>query len=112
MKVLEHNKFSSVTFKSIFLCVLHNQVPIWIVSIYVSPECRYEAFEKRLNHILNSLDLVYKTIIIGDFNLTSITGLPTSYNEQLEYHMKHNYNLCQIVNQAQLKPVMFGFMLY
>ena len=69
----------------------------------MSPGCRYEALEKRLNHICNSLDLVHKTIIIGDLYMKSITGLPTSYNERLEYHMKHNYNLCQIVKQTTAK---------
>lgn len=35
--------------------------------------------------------------------MKSITGLPTRYNEQLEYHLKYNYNLCQIVKQNTTK---------
>ena len=45
-------------------------------------------------------DVTYPIIIImGDFNMKSITGLEHGYNEKLEKYIRDNFNFKQIVKE-------------
>ena len=44
-------------------------------------------------------DVTYLMIIMGDFNMKSITGLEHDYNAKLEKYMRDNFNFKQIVNE-------------
>ena len=44
-------------------------------------------------------DVTYPIIIIGDFNMKSITGLEHGYNAKLEKYMRNNFNFKQIVKE-------------
>ena len=54
---------------------------------------------------MTGVDHTSTIIIMGDFNMKSITGLTDGDNKFVEKYMKNKYNLHQIVNeQLQLKP--------
>ena len=44
-------------------------------------------------------DVTYPIIIMGDFNMKSITGLEHGYNAKLEKCMRDNFNFKQIVKE-------------
>ena len=44
-------------------------------------------------------NVTYPIIIVGDFNMKSITGLEHGYNAKLEKYMRDNFNLKQIVKE-------------
>ena len=44
-------------------------------------------------------DVTYPIIIMGDFNMKSITGLEHGYNAKLENYMRDNFNSKQIVKE-------------
>ena len=44
-------------------------------------------------------DVTHPVIIMGDFNMKSITGLEHGYNAKLEKYMRDNFNFKQIVKE-------------
>ena len=44
-------------------------------------------------------DVTYPIIIMGDFNMKSITVLEHDYNVKLEKYMRDNFNFIQIVKE-------------
>ena len=44
-------------------------------------------------------DVTYPMIIMGDFNVKSITGLELGYNAKLEKYTRDNFNFKQIVGE-------------
>ena len=44
-------------------------------------------------------DVTYPIIIMGDFNMKSITGLEHGYNAKLEKYMRDNFHFKQIVKE-------------
>ena len=47
----------------------------------------------------NYYDVTYPIIIMGDFNIKSITGLEHDYNAKLEKYMGDNFDFKQIVKE-------------
>ena len=39
------------------------------------------------------------TIVVGDFNMKSITTLDEGYNRKLEQHLKTRFNLKQVIHE-------------
>ena len=53
-------------------------------------------FDELMKHYY---DVTYPIIILGDFNMKSITALEHSYNTKLEKYMKDNFNFKQIIKE-------------
>ena len=49
--------------------------------------------------MLNDIDNTCPTIILGDFNMKSLTGKQEKYNDKLEQEMLRQYNLKQIIKE-------------
>ena len=47
-------------------------------------------------------DVTYPIIIMGDFNMKSITGLEHDYNAKLGKYMRDNFNFKQIVKEGHI----------
>ena len=57
-------------------------------------------FTKKFDELMKDYYYVtYPMIIIGDFNMKSITGLEHGYNGKLEQYMRDNFNFKQIVKE-------------
>ena len=102
IRVLEEHKYTSDKFEAIYMCV-HEQPllePLQIVGIYVSPQSSYNHFIQNFENFMHHIDtLSCKTIIIGDFNMKSVTKQDENYNKKLEDHMKTNYNMTQFIEK-------------
>ena len=57
-------------------------------------------FTKKFDELMKDYyDVTYPIIIMGDFNMKSITGLEHGYNAKLEKCMRDNFNFKQIVKE-------------
>ena len=57
-------------------------------------------FTKKFDELMKDYyDVTYPIIIMGDFNMKSITGLEHGYNANLEKYMRDNFNFKQIVKE-------------
>ena len=87
---------------SIFLCVQHSYlpIPVQLIWIYLSPHCQYVYFTKKFDELMRDYyDVTYSIMIMGDFNMKSITGLEHGYNAKLETYMRDTFNLKQVVKR-------------
>ena len=67
--------------------------------MYIAPQCKYTNFTRCFDQLMTDVDYTSTIIIMGDFNMKSITGLTNEYNKSVEKYMKNKYNLDQIVNE-------------
>ena len=89
--ILGHETQTSQNYESIFLCVQHSYlpIPVQLISIYLSPQCPYVYFTKKFDEVMTDYyDVTCSMIIMGDFNMNSITGLEHGYNAKLEKYMR------------------------
>ena len=57
-------------------------------------------FTKKFDELMKDYyDVTYPIIIMGDFNIKSITGLQHGYNAKLEKYMTDNFNFKQTVKE-------------
>ena len=102
IRLLEEHRYSSDKFEAIYMCV-HKQTllqPLQIVGIYVSPQNTYNHFIQVFENFMQQIDtLSCPTIIIGDFNMKSVTKQDKNYNKKFEDHMKSNYNMTQFIQE-------------
>ena len=101
VKVIEKQKWTSLIFEGILLCVQHTlfRIPIQLIGLYIAPQCKYTNFTRCFDQLMTDVDFTSTIIIMGDFNMKSITGLTDDYNKSVEKYMKNKYNLDQIVNE-------------
>ena len=103
VQILGHEIQTSPNYESIFLCVQHSHmpIPVQLISIYLSPHCQYVYFTKKFDELIRDYyDVTCLIMIMGDFNMKSITGLEHGYNAKLEKYMGDNFNLKQIVKEV------------
>ena len=68
-------------------------IPVQLISIYLSLKCLYMYFAKKFDELMkDNYDVTYPIIIMGNFNMKSITGLEHGYNAKLEKYMRDNFN--------------------
>ena len=100
--ILGHETQTSQNYESIFLRVQHSYlpIPVQLISVYFSPQCPYVYFTKNFDELMKDCyDVTYRMIIIGDFNIKSITGLEHGYNAKLEKYMRDKINFKQIIKK-------------
>ena len=100
IKILEVQRKSCALFEAIFVCVQHTSlpVPVQLVGIYVSPKCKFQQLIHKLDDFMRDTDVTRDTIVIGDFNMKSISGMD-QYNTKLEQHMKSRFTFNQVVQE-------------
>ena len=101
VKVIEKQKWTSLIFEGIILCVQHTlfPIPIQLIGLYIAPQCKYTIFTICFDQLMTDVDYTSTIIIMNDFNMKSITGLTDDYNKSVEKYMKNKYNLDHIVNE-------------
>ena len=103
IRVLEQHKYTSDKFEAVYLC-LHKQgllEPLQLIGIYVSPQTTFGHFQQNFEHVMRNVDITScPTVIIGDFNMKSVTKKEQNYNTRLERYMEYRYNMMQYVKQA------------
>ena len=73
--------------------------PLQLIGIYVSPQMSFNKFIQHFESFMTHIDtLSTSTIIIGDFNMKSITKKEERYNEQIEHYMERHFNMTQYVH--------------
>ena len=66
-------------------------------------------FTKKFDELMKDCYAVTCPIIImGDFNMKSITGLEHGYNAKLEKYMRDNFNFKQIVKDTSIYQSVLG----
>ena len=102
IRVLEQHKYTSELFEAVYFC-LHKQTlpePFQIIGIYVSLRSKFQHFQEKFEVFLRDVDTTScPTVILGDFNMKSVTNNDEDYNDQLERYMQHNYNMKQYIQQ-------------
>ena len=102
IRVLEEYKYTSEHFEAIYFCV-HQQPllqPFQVVGMYVSPQSNYNHFIEKFENFMQHIDTQScQTIIVGDFNMKSLTKQEENYNIKFEDHMKRNYNMSQYIKE-------------
>ena len=98
IRVLDVQKTSCETFEAILLCIQHTSlpIPVQLVGIYVSPHCKYSQVQHKFDDFMRDTDAC-TMIVVGDFNMKSITTLDEGYNRKLEQHLKTRFNLKQVI---------------
>ena len=94
------HKYTSDIFESLYLCLHQHgqQNPVQVICIYVSPKCTWESLKANIDNCMKNVDIICtKCIIIGDFNMKSVTGNTTHYNRTIEDYMTSTYNMKQYV---------------
>ena len=103
IQVLEEHRYTSEHFEAIYMCV-HQQPllePLQVVGIYVSPQSNYNHCIQKFENFMRQIDtLSCQTVIVGDFNMKSVTKQEQNYNHRLENHLKRNYNMTQYIQEA------------
>ena len=98
IRMLEVKKFTAPYFEAILMCVQHTSLPIPVQVIgYVCPQCKYNEFLKYFHDFMRDSDHTSTLIVMGDFNMKSITRLHEGYNKYVKRDMKAKYILSQIV---------------
>ena len=72
-------------------------IVVQCIGIYASPKATYGIFIQELNEIINTLNFDNVIIVIGDFNMKSITNRSERYNDKLIDHMRKQYNINEYV---------------
>ena len=93
-----YKRTSCETFEAILLCIQHTSlpIPVQLVGIYVSPHCKYSQVQHKFDDFMRDTDTC-TMIVVGDFNMKSITTLDEGYNRKLEQHLKKRFNLKQVI---------------
>ena len=88
--LLEIQKRSCEVFEAIFVCLQHTSlpIPVQLIGIYVAPKCKYTQLIHELDELMRNIDDTCDSILFGDFNMKSVTGMYHGYNRKLEQHMK------------------------
>ena len=74
-------------------------IPVQLVAIYVSPKCKFQQLIHELDDFMRDTDHTCDTIVIGDFNMKTVSGVDQQYNTKLEQHIKNRYNFNQVVQE-------------
>ena len=92
---------SCEVFEAVFICVQHSSlpIPVQLIGIYVSPHCKYMELPQKFNNLMRDIDSTCATIVVGDFNMKSVTGLNCGYNRKFEQYMKTTFNLKQWIHE-------------
>ena len=102
MRVLEEHKYTSEKFEAIHMCV-HKQnlsEPLQVVGIYVSPQISFQELKTHLQIFMYNIDTTSSpTVIIGNFNMKSVTKREEYYNQPIEDHIQRNYNMRQYIDE-------------
>ena len=90
IRVLEIHKRSCEVFEAIFVCLQHTRlpIPVQLIGIYVAPKCKYTQLIHELDELMRNTDDTCDTILFGDFNMKSVSGMHHGYSRKLEQHMK------------------------
>ena len=102
IRVLEEHKYTSELFEAIYVC-LHQEPllqPLQVIGIYVSPQSNYMHFMHNFENFMQQIDTSScDTVILGDFNMRSVTNQERNYNCRLEEHLNDNYNMIQYIQE-------------
>ena len=95
VRVLEKHKWSDAHFEAILLCVQHTALPllVQVIGVYLSPQCKSSAFTNFSDHMMGNVYNTSCIIILGDFNMKSVTYLDLHYNKQAEWNIRNKYHL-------------------
>ena len=99
--LLEIQKKSCEVFEAKFICLQHTSlpIPVQLVGIYVAPKCKYTELIHELDELMRNTDDTCDTILVGDFNVKSVTGMRHGYNRKLEQQMKDKFGFNQVIQQ-------------
>ena len=88
-------------FEAIFICLQHTSllIPVQLIGIYVAPKCKYTQLILDPDELMRNSDDTCNTILVGDFNMKSVTGMHHGYNRKLEQHMKNRFNFNQVIQE-------------
>ena len=100
--VLEIQKRSCEVFEAIFVCLQHPSlpIPVQLIGIYVAPKCKYIQLIHELDELMRNTNDTCDTILFGDFNMKSVTGMHHGYNRQLEQYMKEKFGFNQVIQDT------------
>ena len=81
-----------------FVCLQHTSLPIPVqfIGIYVALKCKYTQLIHELDELMRNTDDTCDTILFGDFNMKSVTGMQHGYDRKLEQHMKDKFGFNQV----------------
>ena len=102
IQVLEEYKYTSKQFEAIHMCIhqTNQLVPIQIIGLYISPHCTFQHFVHVFQTFMQHIDTMSSpTVILGDFNMKSITKSNNNYNQRLEQYMLQEYNMRQYITE-------------
>ena len=103
IRLLEHHEYTSDYFEAIHMCLHKTSMcqPLQLIGVYVSPQSSFDNFNRHFESFITNIDMLSTTtIIIGDFNMKSITKKEERYNERLEHYMQRHFNMTQYVHQS------------
>ena len=101
IQVLEIQKRSCEVFEATFVCLQQPSlpIPVQLIGIYVAPKCIYTQLIHELDELMRNTDDTCDTILFGDLNMKSVTGMHHGYNRQLEQYMKEKFGFNQVIQQ-------------
>ena len=69
----------------------------------MAPKCKYTPQSiHELDELMRNIDDTCDSILFGDFNRKSVTGMHHGYNRKLEQHMKDKFGFNQVIEQDTL----------
>ena len=102
IRVIEQQKYTSKQFEAIHMCVHHQRLllPVQFIGVYVSPQCTFEHFQHMFETFMRNIDTMSSpTVLLGDFNMKSVTRREDNYNDRLQQYILHNYNMKQYIKE-------------
>ena len=103
LSIIETQKYQTKHFESLTMCI-HKPgciEPVQFICIYVSPKISWSMLHRNIEKVMTSVDMIgARCVILGDFNMKSISQQKTAYNSSLIQFMAKNYNLKQIVTEG------------
>ena len=106
VRLLEQKVYSSRHFEAIVTCVLKEGyvTPLQVIGMYVSPQASWEMLATGLSEIFREIDIVStETVIMGDFNMKSVSRKKDGYNDPLERYMRGQWNMDQHCHESTTK---------
>lgn len=99
IRSLEQRKWNTNYFEATLTVFQHPSYPVVIqyLGIYVSPQATYSQFIKKLDEIIKTLDDYNIIVIMGDFNMKSITNKNVQYNDVFVNYMYTTYNMQEYI---------------
>ncbi len=102
VQLLESTKFSTTWFEALVVTVVKpGCVPVQVIGVYVSPQVIWQEVVQGLGRVMSQVDFcLTETVMLGDFNMKSVTKKQDGYNHRLEKFVQESWNLRQHVREV------------